>query len=183
MEARQADRGTRAAGSDVKTPPPRDPAMPPPIVDGPAWLQDMFEDFITLRRMHGVMLAWQMGDWFEFYLDDAVTVARILGVALTTRGKRPNGKPVHMCAVPADHRFTVRDGCLLVPLDPTDHDFGRIVQAGQPLAVAVHVDLPITTAKRQIAAVFYPEDFPGRAGAGVVTLVGKKAVLRVVGEE
>lgn len=166
----------------MKTPPPRDPALPPPLVDGPAWWVDLFDDYVTLRRQYGVILAFQMGDWFEFYWSDAIEVSRVLGIALTTRGKRPNGEPVHVCAVPADHRFTVKDGCLLVPLDPTDHDFGRIVESGQPLAVAVHVDLPITTAKRRIAAVFYPEDFPGRAGAGVATIVGKKAVLRVVGD-
>ena len=133
----------------------------------------MFEKYFGLKRRHSALLAWQMGDWFEFYFNDAERVAAILGVALSTRGKRPNGKPIPMCAVPADTRFTVLRDCLLVPLDPTDHFFGKIVQAGYPLAVALHVEGRDADAhEHRIVAVFHPGDFPRAAVGNVITLVG-----------
>ncbi|HOZ34116.1 MAG TPA: hypothetical protein PLM52_14670 [Tabrizicola sp.] len=142
-------------------------------MSGASGFDPMFEEYFGLRRRQGAILAWQMGDWFEFYFDDAEFVAAILGVALSTRGKRPNGKPIPMCAVPADARLSVHQDCLLVPLDPTDHFFGKIVQAGQPLAVALHVDgRGAGTHEHKIVAVFHPGDFPRAAVGNVITLVG-----------
>jgi DNA mismatch repair protein MutS len=139
----------------------------------PQWLEDMFDQFVRLRRQHNVILAWQMGDWFEFYFSDAEHVASVLGIALTARGKRANGQPIPMCAVPADARFTRLQDCLLIPLTPTDHFFGKIVAAGSSLAVALHVDgRGDGTHLREIVAVFHSGDSPKAATGDVITLVG-----------
>lgn len=144
-------------------------------------LPDMFTEYYRLRHRNQALLAWLMGDFFEFYFDDAEWVASILGIALSARGKRPNGEPIPMCAVPADRRFTVVENCLLVPLVPTDHYFGKIVGAGQALAVVLPAPDPRAYPwERRIVAVFHPGDFPRPAVGGVITLVGPMPITASV---
>lgn len=123
----------------------------------PQAVQDMLEEYYMTCRDHGAMIAWQMGDAFEFYFDSAEKVAALLGLAVGTRGQRPDGRPVPMCAVPADARFSVQGDCLLVPLVPTDHAFGKLVRAGYALAVALYAPEPERPHRRRVVAVIYPE--------------------------
>ncbi|MFN5997126.1 MAG: hypothetical protein ACK47C_00340 [Paracoccaceae bacterium] len=123
-----------------------------------------------------------MGDRFEFHFEDAKVVAFFFGKALRARGKRPNGEPIPMSAVSADTRFSVVDDRLLVPLTTTDHDSGKIVQAGQSLAMALHLG-PGATLDHRIMAVLHSGDFPRPVIGDVITLVGQEPQLKLVGDK
>jgi DNA mismatch repair protein MutS len=47
-----------------------------------------------------MIVFWRMGDFYEAFFEDAVTVASVLGIVLTKRGTH-DGKPIPMCGVPA----------------------------------------------------------------------------------
>jgi MutS domain I len=140
----------------------------------------MFEEYFGLHRRHGSILAWQMGASWEFYLEEAHQVAALLDLSVTSCGTKPNGEPIPVCSIPANAGFSVAGDCLLVPLVPTDHPFGKIVQAGHALAIAVHAPEPRATPdEHRIVAVFWPDDWPLPPVGRFVTLVGK--VERVLG--
>ncbi len=46
-----------------------------------------------------MLLFYRMGDFYELFFDDAVKAAKVLGIALTSRGK-VNGNPIPMAGVP-----------------------------------------------------------------------------------
>src|SRR5579885_3440395 len=47
-----------------------------------------------------LLLFYRMGDFYELFYDDARRAARLLGIALTTRGQSA-GEPIPMAGVPA----------------------------------------------------------------------------------
>lgn len=60
----------------------------------------MLQQYYAAKAEHpGVLLAMRVGDFYEFYGDDAVTAAAVLEIALTAREDGPNGK-VAMAGVP-----------------------------------------------------------------------------------
>jgi MutS domain I len=119
----------------------------------------MFDAYQRMRGAQAAILAWQMGDWFEFYGPDATIVAEVCGIALGRRGSTATGEPLPMCGVSADTRFLPAEGRLLIPLTPTHHFFGQIVEAGHPLAVAVYRNERDGRDGWEIAATFDPADF------------------------
>ncbi|HSD29460.1 MAG TPA: DNA mismatch repair protein MutS, partial [Vicinamibacteria bacterium] len=46
------------------------------------------------------LLFFRMGDFYEMFFEDAVTAAKALEIALTSRSKDRDGNPVPMCGVP-----------------------------------------------------------------------------------
>ena len=46
------------------------------------------------------LLFFRMGDFYEMFFEDAVVAAKALEIALTSRSKDKDGKPVPMCGVP-----------------------------------------------------------------------------------
>ena len=116
-------------------------------------------EYLRLKNGTDALLAWQMGDFFEFYWDDARIVADALGIALSCRGQMPNGERIPMCGIPADTRFPMQAERMIVPLIPTDYYFGQIVEAGHALAVAVHAPKPDGSWAHRIIVTFDPKDF------------------------
>src|SRR3954465_10163749 len=62
------------------------------------------------------LLFFRMGDFYELFFEDAVTAARVLEIALTSRSKDREGEPIPMCGVPhhAVNGYVarlVKDGC------------------------------------------------------------------------
>ena len=60
----------------------------------------MFEQYLEAKKQHeDALLFFRMGDFYELFFDDAVTAARALQIALTSRN--PNAEnPIPMCGVP-----------------------------------------------------------------------------------
>lgn len=63
-------------------------------------LPPMLEQYLEYKRKHpDCLMLFQVGDFYEIFFDDAVTVARTLNLTLTSRDKNsPN--PIPMCGVP-----------------------------------------------------------------------------------
>lgn len=52
------------------------------------------------KEQPDAILFFRMGDFYEMFYDDAVVASRVLGIALTSRSKGPDGKGIPMCGVP-----------------------------------------------------------------------------------
>jgi DNA mismatch repair protein MutS len=89
------------------------------------------------------LLFYRMGDFYELFLDDAVTAAGILGITLTARNKN-EGQPIPMCGVPF-HSATAY--------------ITRLLAAGKRVAICEQTEDPATTkgiVKREIVRVVSP---------------------------
>ena len=65
-----------------------------------AKLTPMFEQYMRIKAEYpDALLFYRMGDFYELFFDDAVTAARELQIALTSRS-RDSENPVPMCGVP-----------------------------------------------------------------------------------
>lgn len=63
-------------------------------------LTPMFEQYLRIKAEYpDALLFYRMGDFYELFFDDAVTAARELQIALTSRSK-DSENPVPMCGVP-----------------------------------------------------------------------------------
>lgn len=73
----------------------RDVAMP-----GHTDLAPMLQQYVNMKQRYAEhLLLFQVGDFYEVFFDDALIVAEILSIRLTSRDKgRPN--PIPMCGVP-----------------------------------------------------------------------------------
>lgn len=60
----------------------------------------MMQQYLEIKaRYPDALLLYRMGDFYELFLEDAVTAARILEIALTSRDKQAEN-PIPMCGVP-----------------------------------------------------------------------------------
>ena len=78
------------------------PTSSPAAAQAPAGakLTPMFEQYLRIKAEHpDALLFYRMGDFYELFFDDAVTAARELQIALTSRSK-DSENPVPMCGVP-----------------------------------------------------------------------------------
>lgn len=73
------------------------------------------------------VLLFRMGDFYETFYEDAVTLSRVLGLTLTTRGKDRNGVAVPLAGLP----YHALDGYL-----------SKLVQAGFKVAISEQVEDP-----------------------------------------
>jgi len=60
----------------------------------------MQQFFRAKERYPDALLFFRMGDFYEFFYDDAVEVSRLLELTLTSRGKNENEVPIPMAGVP-----------------------------------------------------------------------------------
>ena len=95
---------TRTSLPDVSEralePPDRERGAPPGVTPAMAQYLDWRD---RVKQQHGTMtvLAWRMGDFYEFFFADAVRVADALG--LTVRKASHAGEPMAIAGIPA-HR-------------------------------------------------------------------------------
>jgi DNA mismatch repair protein MutS len=90
------------------------------------------------------LLFYRMGDFYELFLDDAVTAAGILGITLTARNKGEDSTPIPMCGVPF-HSATSY--------------INRLLAAGKRVAICEQTEDPAATkgiVKREIVRVVSP---------------------------
>jgi DNA mismatch repair protein MutS len=90
------------------------------------------------------LLLFRMGDFYELFFDDAVVAAKTLEIALTSRSKDREGKPVPMCGVP----YHAVSGYI-----------ARLVRQGFRVALCEQVEDPRTAkgvVKREVVRVITP---------------------------
>ena len=88
------------------------------------------------------LLLFQVGDFYEFFYDDAKKAAAFLAITLTARGKN-NGEPIPLCGV---------------PVHAAEHYIAKLVKGGFKVALCNQLE-PATPGKvvdRGVAHVFTP---------------------------
>ena len=86
----------------------------------------MRQYFAIKKNYPDTILAFQVGDFYELFFDDALKAAPLLGVALTQRGTH-NGEPIPLCGV---------------PLHVVDHYISKLVKAGLKVAFCDQLEQP-----------------------------------------
>ena len=77
----------------------------------------MMQQYLGLQAEHpDVLLCYRMGDFYELFYDDARRVAKLVDIALTSRG-RSAGEPIPMAGV---------------PYHAVDNYLARLVRLGDP---------------------------------------------------
>ncbi|MBU0796607.1 MAG: DNA mismatch repair protein MutS, partial [Alphaproteobacteria bacterium] len=93
----------------------------------------MLAHYIETKRAHpDCLVFYRMGDFYELFLDDAVTAAAALDITLTKRGQHA-GQDVPMCGVPV-HAY--------------DAYLSRLVRQGHKVAICEQVEDPAEAKKR-----------------------------------
>jgi DNA mismatch repair protein MutS len=104
----------------------------------------MMSQYMAMKREYpDALLLVRMGDFYETFYEDAVTAARILGIALTSRS-REGGKKIPLAGVP--HHAV-------------DTYIARLVRAGYKVAVCDQVESPRDAnglVKRRVVEVITP---------------------------
>src|SRR5687767_3016783 len=96
------------------------------------------------RQYRDAILFFRMGDFYEMFYEDALTAARALELALTSRSKDANGGAIPMCGV---------------PFHAADTYIGRLVRKGFRVAVCEQMEDPRKAkgvVKREVVRVVSP---------------------------
>lgn len=100
----------------------------------------MMQDFQAIRKNlpENILVAYRLGDFYEFFFNDAVIAAPIIGVALTKRGE------VQMCGFPHHTK---------------ENYFKPLLAAGHRIAIAEPKGKPEPgkLLKREIVETLHPE--------------------------
>ena len=107
-------------------------------------LTPMMAQYQRIKREHpDRILLYRMGDFYETFYEDAVTASRVLGIALTTRGKS-EGEPVPLAGVPHHSVNTY---------------IHRLLRAGHSVAICEQIEDPALAkgvVKRAVTEVITP---------------------------
>ena len=94
-------------------------------------LTPLMKQYFAIKQEYpDAILLFQVGDFYELFFQDAVTVASILAIALTKRGEL-NGEPIPLCGF---------------PLHAVDTYIPRLIKAGLKVALCDQLE-PATTGK------------------------------------
>jgi DNA mismatch repair protein MutS len=87
----------------------------------------MMQQYLEIKaRYPDALLLYRMGDFYELFMEDAVTAAQILEIALTSRDKNAEN-PIPMCGV---------------PYHAADSYIARLIAAGHKVAICDQVEDP-----------------------------------------
>jgi DNA mismatch repair protein MutS len=87
----------------------------------------MMQQYLEIKAQHPeALLLYRMGDFYELFMEDAVTAARILEITLTSRDRQAEN-PVPMCGVP----YHSADGYI-----------ARLVASGHKVAICDQIENP-----------------------------------------
>ena len=104
----------------------------------------MMQQYLEIKAQYpDALLLYRMGDFYEMFLDDAVTAAGILEIALTSRDKQADN-PIPMCGVP----YHAAEGYL-----------AKLVAAGRKVAICDQVEDPRQAkglVRREVTRVITP---------------------------
>ncbi len=88
----------------------------------------MLRQYMEIKEQYqDAILFYRMGDFYEMFLDDAVTASKVLGITLTTRSAKDAANKIPMCGVP----FHAVSGYL-----------GKMIKAGYRVAICEQVENP-----------------------------------------
>ena len=104
----------------------------------------MMQQYLGIKAEHpDKLLFYRMGDFYELFMEDAESAARLLDLTLTSRGNS-NGQRIPMAGVPVH----AAEGYL-----------GRLVKSGQSIAVCEQVSDPAASkglVKREVVRIVTP---------------------------
>ncbi|MCE5335809.1 MAG: DNA mismatch repair protein MutS [Desulfobacteraceae bacterium] len=107
-------------------------------------LTPMMQQYLEIKGKYPEsLLLYRMGDFYELFLDDAVTASRVLEIALTSRDRQAEN-PVPMCGVP----YHAAEGYI-----------ARLVSAGFKVAICDQVEDPRKAkglVRREVTRVLTP---------------------------
>ena len=87
----------------------------------------MMQQYLGLKAQHpDVLLFYRMGDFYEMFYDDARRAAKLMDIALTSRGQS-GGEPIPMAGVPAHS---------------VDNYLARLVRLGESVAICDQIGDP-----------------------------------------
>ena len=104
----------------------------------------MMQQYLGLKAQHpDVLLFYRMGDFYELFYDDARRAAKLMDIALTSRGQS-GGEPIPMAGVPAHS---------------VDNYLARLVRLGESVAICEQTGNPATSkgpVDREVVRVITP---------------------------
>ena len=104
----------------------------------------MMRQYLSIKAEHpDKLLFYRMGDFYELFLEDAEKAARLLDLTLTARGSS-NGERIAMAGV---------------PVHAAENYLGRLVKAGESVAVCEQVSDPAASkglVKREVVRIVTP---------------------------
>ncbi len=105
----------------------------------------MMRQFLEIKAEHpDAILFFRLGDFYEMFLEDAVTASKILDITLTSRNKNSDGTDVPMCGIPYHSAAPY---------------LAKLIEAGQKVAICEQVEDPKTVkgiVKRKVVRVVTP---------------------------
>ncbi len=108
-------------------------------------LTPMMKQYLEVKQHYpDAILFFQMGDFFEMFLEDAVTASRELGLTLTSRDRSDKGEKNPMCGVP--HHAA-------------DSYIAKLIAKGYKVAICEQLEDPATAkgiVKRDVIRVVTP---------------------------
>lgn len=94
----------------------------------PAKITPMLRQYLEIKEQYqDAILFYRMGDFYEMFLDDALTASKVLGITLTSRSSKNDENKIPMCGVP----FHAVTGYL-----------GKLVKAGFRVAICEQTEDP-----------------------------------------
>jgi len=104
----------------------------------------MMQQFLRIKADYPATLVfYRMGDFYELFYEDARKAARLLDITLTKRGQS-GGEPIPMCGV---------------PYHAVDNYLGKLVRAGEAVAICEQIGDPATSkgpVERKVVRVVTP---------------------------
>src|SRR3954468_22761187 len=117
----------------------------PPASSEPAGATPAMRQYFDAKRQYrDALVFFRMGDFYEMFYEDALTAARALEIALTSRSKDASGGAIPMCGVP----HHAADGYI-----------ARLVKKGFRVAVCEQMEDPKKTkglVRREVVRVVSP---------------------------
>jgi DNA mismatch repair protein MutS len=104
----------------------------------------VIQQYLGIKAEHpDTLLFYRMGDFYELFFDDARKAARLLDIALTSRGQA-NGAPIPMAGVPAH---------------AVEAYLARLLRRGESAAICEQIGDPATSrgpVERQVTRIVTP---------------------------
>ena len=88
----------------------------------------VIQQYLSFKAQHpDNLLFFRMGDFYELFFEDAQKAARLLDIALTSRGKSPEGESIPMAGV---------------PFHAVDSHLAKLVRLGESVAICEQIGDP-----------------------------------------
>ncbi|MGA9992503.1 MAG: DNA mismatch repair protein MutS [Thiobacillaceae bacterium] len=104
----------------------------------------MMQQYLAIKGQHpDMLLFYRMGDFYELFFEDAEKAARLLNIALTTRGQSA-GQPIKMAGV---------------PYHAAEQYLARLIRQGESVVIAEQVGDPATAkgpVERKVSRIVTP---------------------------